>query len=434
MDKITIASLNCQGLGDFKKRRDVFKYLREKNYSIIFLQDTHFSKQMENIVSSEWGYKIIFSSFKTNSRGVAVLFRNNFEFTLHNHCHDQNGNFIVLDLTVSNQRLTLVNLYGPNKDTPDFYNKLKNIVVRQGNTNILMGGDWNLLLDPAIDGRNYKHINNPNSRQVVLKLMADLKLFDVWREEQGGKSKFTWRRKLNNTTIQMGRLDFFLVSESLLNFTRDENIIPSYRSDHSSITLSLVFGKRQITKTYWKFNNSLLFDTDFIKQIKTTITNTKIQYGATPYNPENINSIDSNSFETQIDSQLFFETLLLEIRNKTISFSSNIKREENQTLNTLEKEIYDLENSTKSEENFELIESKKDVLRAIREKRLKGTLLRSKARWIEEGEKPSSYFCHLENRNFVSKSMKTLISANGEQITDFNLIEKEVFNFLQIPF
>ena len=339
MDKITIASLNCRGLGDFKKRRDVFKYLREKNYSIIFLQDTHFSKQMENIVSSEWGYKIIFSSFKTNSRGVAVLFRNNFEFTLHNHCHDQNGNFIVLDLTVSNQRLTLVNLYGPNKDTPDFYNKLKNIVVRQGNTNILMGGDWNLLLDPAIDGRNYKHINNPNSRQVVLKLMADLKLFDVWREEQGGKSKFTRRRKLNNTTIQMGRLDFFLVSESLLNFTRDENIIPSYRSDHSSITLSLVFGKRQITKTYWKFNNSLLFDTDFIKQIKTTITNTKIQYGATPYNPENINSIVNNSFETQIDSQLFFETLLLEIRNKTISFSNNIKREENQTLNTLEAEI-----------------------------------------------------------------------------------------------
>ena len=43
-DKIKICSLNCQGLGDANKRRDVLRYLRKSNYSILCLQDTHFIK------------------------------------------------------------------------------------------------------------------------------------------------------------------------------------------------------------------------------------------------------------------------------------------------------------------------------------------------------------------------------------------------------
>ena len=53
----------------------------------------------------------------------------------------------------------------------------------------------------------------------------------------------------------------------------------------------------------------------------------------------------------------------------------------------------------------------------------------SKARWINEGEKPSKYFCHLENRHFVSKCMKSMILKNGEETMDFDLISKEVLNF-----
>ena len=52
-----------------------------------------------------------------------------------------------------------------------------------------MVGDRNLLLNPDVDGKNYKHVNNPNSRQKVLKLMSDLNLYDVWREENGDSCK-----------------------------------------------------------------------------------------------------------------------------------------------------------------------------------------------------------------------------------------------------
>ena len=52
-----------------------------------------------------------------------------------------------------------------------------------GNNDVIVCGDFNLLLNPVIDGLNYKHINNPNARNEVLKLISDLNLFDVWREE-----------------------------------------------------------------------------------------------------------------------------------------------------------------------------------------------------------------------------------------------------------
>ena len=90
---ITISSLNCQGLGNMYKRRDVFHYLKQKSYSIFCLQDTHFDKKLENYIQSEWGYKCYFASYRTNSRGVAILFNNNFEFKVNKVERDEGGNY-----------------------------------------------------------------------------------------------------------------------------------------------------------------------------------------------------------------------------------------------------------------------------------------------------------------------------------------------------
>ena len=70
---VKILSVNCQGLGDIAKRRDVFNYLRSLNYNIYCLQDTHFSSDFENDVRNLWGFQCYFSSFASNSRGVAIL-------------------------------------------------------------------------------------------------------------------------------------------------------------------------------------------------------------------------------------------------------------------------------------------------------------------------------------------------------------------------
>ena len=90
---------------------------------------------------------------------------------------------MILDIEIKKHRITLVTLFGPNSDDPDFYEKLNKTIINFGNSDIIAVGDWNLLLNPNIDGVNYKHLNNPNSRQKVLKLMSDLDLYDIWRDE-----------------------------------------------------------------------------------------------------------------------------------------------------------------------------------------------------------------------------------------------------------
>lgn len=74
--------MNCQGVGDTRKKRDVFHYLRNKAFSINLLQYTYFEHKQEKMTSAEWGYSFLFASYNTLSRGEAILFDNNFEFSV----------------------------------------------------------------------------------------------------------------------------------------------------------------------------------------------------------------------------------------------------------------------------------------------------------------------------------------------------------------
>ena len=74
-----VLTVNCQGLGDSKKRKDVFMYLKAKSFNIYFLQDTHLTKQDKNVIKSQWGSKNFYSAYKPNSRSVAILVNDNCE-------------------------------------------------------------------------------------------------------------------------------------------------------------------------------------------------------------------------------------------------------------------------------------------------------------------------------------------------------------------
>ena len=58
-------------------------------------------------------------------------------------------------------------------------------------------------------------------------------------------------------------------------------------------------------------------------------------------------------------------------------------------------------------------------------------LLRSRARWIAEGEKITTYFCELEKRNYVSKQMIKLTANNVEKIQKAKDIIKAIKTFYE---
>lgn len=414
-EHIVIFSQNCQGLSLAAKRRDIFQYVRNKKYNIICLQDVHINSKMEPFVQAEWGYNAYFSSYTTNSRGVMILINNNFEQKVDRIITDKNGNFVILDITVQGKKLTIANVYGPNQDNPNFYINLFNKITETENDQLILCGDWNFVMDPDIDYENYVHVNNPRARQVVLNYMEENNILDIWRIMNDNRKMFTWRRL--NPVKKQARLDYFLISENIFQYAIDTEIISGYRTDHNGIILKLKLQEGERGRGYWKFNNSLLKDKNYIDLVKKTIEETKQTYIINELEIENNNE----NLTFSINDQLFLETLLMLIRGNTIKFSAEKKRKTQQEELKLESEVKQLEDELNenlqniSQEKIQQMQQTKAKLVNIRQQKIEGVMLRSKCRYQDLGEKPTKYFFNLENRNYTSKVINKLVEENGEE-------------------
>lgn len=421
---VSFASMNCQGLSNKEARADTLNFLRNKQFSVYMLQDTHFVTKEEHYIRTQWGYECYFSNFASNSRGVAILFNNNFEFKVHEVKKDDNGNKLILDITIEGKRLTLINIYGPNRDDPEFYQSILNTITAYNNP-VILAGDFNLVINPDMDLQDYAHVNNPKAREQVLNMMFECNLLDVWRDLNLEKYQYTWRRKHTN---KKARLDFFLISECFLTDVNETKILSGYKTDHSLVLLRLDVGKFQKGTSYWKFNNSLLRDVKYVEYIKKGIENIKLLYAVENQSlVSNINTLPLQDIKFSIEDSLFFDVLLMEIRGKTIAYASHKKKLEENKEKVLYEEIDKLEKEVNI--NFSLLDTKRKELYDIRQKKMEGVKIRSRARWVSEGEKMTKYFCNMESRNFTSKCMNSLINDNGDLLKDQSDILTETMLF-----
>lgn len=69
------------------------------------------TKKDEMLIQRQWWSKGFFNSW-TNSRGVAILFLK-IECKVHSLDKDDSDKYLILDTTIENINLLLVNIYGP---------------------------------------------------------------------------------------------------------------------------------------------------------------------------------------------------------------------------------------------------------------------------------------------------------------------------------
>ena len=67
--------------------------------------------------------------------------------------------------------ITIVNVYGPNIDTPNFYSHLGGLIEKSEQDYVLICGDLNMVFEPDKDSHNYVNINNTRSREKFLDLL-----------------------------------------------------------------------------------------------------------------------------------------------------------------------------------------------------------------------------------------------------------------------
>ena len=258
-----------------------------------------------------------------------------------------------------------------------------------------------------------------NAKVVVNEIIEKFNLTDVWREFHETEHKYTWKRR--NPT-KMARLDYFLISEDMLAITTDASILAGYRTDHNRIIISLQASKHEKGRGYWKFNNLLLSDKDFINMVKDKIRMLKDIYAVPFYSEEFKYNSNLGDLQFIIDDQLLLNTFLTMLRGDIISFSSNRKKKLEQSENLLNQKLEDLDNKLHTLPDNEHLQSEldrtKQELETLRQTKIRGIILRSKARWYEMGEKSTHYFCNLENRNYTNKLIHTIERDNGEIIQD----------------
>ena len=127
-EKLKILSANCQGLRDKNKRHDVINYFNESKAGVICLQDTHLTVNDAKDLRQLCNCECILSGSSTNSRGVAIILKNNFEYEITQTEIDPEGNYICLDLNIPSFSIRLISIYAPNVDKPLFFENLNRLI------------------------------------------------------------------------------------------------------------------------------------------------------------------------------------------------------------------------------------------------------------------------------------------------------------------
>lgn len=267
-------SLNVRGLHKENKRRSLFNRLKCENVHICFLQETFSTSKVENRWRNEWGGKM-FSVHGTNhGRGVMILLKPGLNVQVIDFHHDDIGRVLLVEAKINDTVFKLLNIYSPNCESSQvqFYKFLHKFMKKhlKSDDNIMMGGDFNVILNSQLDRKGGNHRDTVQYKQIISTLhliLSEFQLEDTWRNKNPHTKRFTWRRKRPQPCSS--RLDYWFISLHLSDHIGKIDILPSYYSDHSPVCVQLQSSiSDKPGKGYWRMNNSHLNDDSYINGIK----------------------------------------------------------------------------------------------------------------------------------------------------------------------
>ena len=220
---------------------------------IIFLSDTRLNTDKQKSAVENVTKKLDFIGYdfyhnsRDSLRGTAILIKKKLNHSLIGEEHCVYGNFLLLKIKISDYSMVIGSIYGPN--TNENIGILDNLQLKlnslKENCNIILGGDWNCTWDTSdainnIDVLNMAAIPS-RRRSEKLKEICNLnKLTDPFRTLYPNKNEYSYIPAVRELTNR-SRLDFFLISDTLINKVTECEIAPSLSSvvfDHKKIHLT----------------------------------------------------------------------------------------------------------------------------------------------------------------------------------------------------
>lgn len=385
----------------------LFDLIEKSDCDLCFVQETMISSEVHiNALSRRWLGRSFWSSAIGQQGGVAILISPKFSDEIVSWKKDSNGRVISILIRVDGVDINFVNIYAPTNrtDRKPFYESIHDFFLPA--SALVIGGDFNCYDNP-LD----KFGGNVSVGTECTFLKSDFALVDVWRKLHPRAREFTW---FNHDYSIASRLDKFFVSKGLFTSDCHCEISPCPLSDHDFV--SFVFEIPDAIRRgpgIWKLNNSLLDDKKFCDIIRTLIQN-HIFYFASFASPQD-----------------WWEFLKVSIKEESISFSRQKRRKLCRDRVVLTNKLISLRQQLVDGDNS-VADSINDIecrLKAIYTKEIEGILIRSRAEWLEDGERPTRYFFQLQSSNAKKNHVSSIYDSSGVEVFSQEEIEQAHVDF-----
>lgn len=191
--------------------------------------------------------------------------------------------------------------------------------------------------------------------------------------------------------------------------------MPAIKTDHSAVVLVIdSIGEQKHGPSFWKLNNSLLEDNDYVLLMREKF-------------PEWKTEIDFCN-----DPRIEWDWIKHKTRQETISYSKKKARQRKENITLIENDLRDCQEAVDAFptcENIEKLERAKAEYEREYNYIITGSIIRSRATWYEKGERNTKFFLNLENNKKKKSSVRKLLHTNGKETTNPNTIAKEIFSF-----
>lgn len=420
MNTIKFLTLNVRGLGNSLKRKMLFKQFLE--YNICSLQESYVTDKNVNLWKHDWSGEFIHINGKSNSNGLIILINKQFSHSNLKEIY-VNERCLGISFTHNDKDFVVFNMYAPSikEERADFLRNLPDLTqFYLPHTYVIMNGDYNML---SSNDENLSGLDHSQREIVFFNDFIDkYDLSDTWRLKNPDKKEYSWIRFINQPNQSMKytarRLDYLFCSNNLNVFLSLSEMKHFSSTDHKAVISHFKFECFPRGKGLWHFNDSLLDDDNFILHMSLFIKNQYI----------------SLKEEGEYSNNTIWDLLKIYIRDESMAFSRN-KRMEDDSDNILIDRIVCL-NSMLSDDptNPVLI---KDLCNATKKKEIhdlsisRGALKRSRAKYISEDEKNSSFFLGLEKCRQENQVIKCIYNEQGELVTTHTEILPVISNFYE---
>ena len=383
-------------------------WTEKKSFSAIFLQEIFITENLSSLFENSIQHveKVYQSLSNSNhSKGVAIILTNNFpEYSMIDKQTDEEGRIVLLNIKLlfNNEVYTLINVYAPNvaEHRINFLKQINKFINQhaKNDKNIIICGDFNTCenhndrasqkLDQSSE--HFRHLKKSNN------------FTDSYKLKNPNKNSYTY---VHSTQPERNsRIDYILTSSNLVEFIINSDIYTAPTPDHKAVHTTLDILKNSRGRGLWKLNNAILDEDDYKVLIQQLIAETKAEYFR------------------HIPNQKLFDLIKLRIKEQTIRYCVKRSKYLKCKNNYLEKALENLDNKLQLSTDMGLkieLQEKRNLIKKKLDKKFyditHAALVRSRSKWIEQGEKSTSYFLNLEKTRQNNNRITKLIDINSKR-------------------